>query len=143
MLLTKVLYEPFESDAKWLDLNDKSSHHIIDRELRLLFTDAPPVFISWTSTPVQYSIGHQGQSFFANEPQVVRDMTGSAIWSRVIDQQVALDFDDPDHQVLRIHAGAAAVYCSSFEEGWQTDVVNVSSEAPNKAMQTDAASRRL
>lgn len=72
-----MIYELYESDAQGLDHDPDARRHLIDRQVKLAFADASDVYVSWTSTPVQFAIGYQDQSFFVNEPDQVRDMTTS------------------------------------------------------------------
>lgn len=138
MKLTAVHYELFESDAKWMAENADHTWHTIDREVRLTFADAPTVYVSWMQNPVEYAIEYQDHSFFVIGPDVVRDLTKSAIWSPLIGSDVNLRFLDNDHQVLCVKSATHAVYCCSYKNGWgwKVDVVTITSQAPDIPLQS-------
>ena len=132
MKLVQVVYEIFDSDAQWLDEDDSRPIHEIDREIRLVDDNGKNTFISWTSHADHYfKVGIADVPFF-NEPiPITRDMSDSILWKDLVGKNVSLDFDDTNHQVLRISNTENAVYCwtSEFAETG-LDILFISQQKP-------------
>lgn len=127
MKLSKVEYEFFE------DFEEASiDATVLNRQVRLHFSDAPTLFISWTwerqydESCSNYSIGFSTESYLTDTAPVVVDASTSPFWRDLIGHEVELTFVDDDFQVLKITSGGNAVFCSSLD----LDVVRISSESP-------------
>ncbi len=139
-----IFYDVFASDIAWLE-QCTDEYHEIDREIRFEFSNQKRVFVSWCSTPVQYSVGLQLQSFFSDSQDVLtRDMTHDSLWSDLIGELVEFNFVDAEHQVLEIRSGASAVYCCSRElraggvEDWRSDAIHITRKRPPIVAKSDS-----
>ena len=107
------------------------------RQIHLEFSDAPPLFLSWTwerqygpeSQP--YTIGFQRESFFLGEPASVVDASVSPLWANHIGREVELKHlpsTSPafEHQVLEVRSAADRTFVYSLG----VDKVRVSTECP-------------
>ena len=131
MRLVRVEYEFFDFEEP----SDVASE--LARQVRLHFSDAPTLFLSWTwerqhtSSDEPYSIGHQANSFFGDEPASVVDASDSPQWSRHLGQDVEVAYylsTSPafEHQVIEVRSGADPTFVFSLG----LDRVGVSNTLP-------------
>ncbi len=132
MILTSVDYRLLQGEEEWFGTNEGSGWHQLDGEIRLEFSDAATMFISWQSKPMTYSIGCSDLSYFSSVMLQTVSMSSHSWWRNLIGHDVQLNFQDSDHQVLCISAGASDVFLSSqYDDGmFQGDCVRVSPVAP-------------
>lgn len=132
MRLQRVAYGLFEHEAGATWPAEADGWHHLDGEVVLTFSDGATEFISWSSEPVQYSIGRSTTTHF--RPEVLRsvDMTTHPMWRGIVDRDVSLRFMDDERQVLQIAGGALVVFISSQYEdgGFLGDCVRVSAKNP-------------
>ena len=132
MRLHRVSYGLFEHEAGATWPAGLDSWHHLDGEVVLTFSDGSTEFISWSSAPVQYSVGRSTTTHF--RPEVLRrvDMTTHPMWRGIVDNDVSLQFMDDDRQVLQVASGARAVFISSrYEDGdFLGDCVRVAAKNP-------------
>ena len=112
LLLTRVIYDLFESDIASLDEPESETAHTIDRQIRLEFSDSSIRHLSWSSDPVQYCIGVQEQPFFVSGDNVTRDFSAHPLWRSVVGHVLDLVVIDPDHQVVEVRSCVGL--CISF-----------------------------
>jgi hypothetical protein len=130
-VLAKVTYLLFESElAEGVEYLLREEH-IVDREIRLEWTDGSAKHISWASEPFQYCVGLQEHSWFlAGEVKKV-DMSSRPSWKDLIGRELELKWLDESHQVLQVRAGDASTYLSSRENDyWFADAITVSKATP-------------
>lgn len=135
MKIEQVFYEIFESDAMKLDRDGTPGFHGLDREVRLHLESGEDVFISWGWDKAMYRIRMGTESFFTPPPPVIRDMSDSDMWKKIVGQEVKITFLDEYHQVLEIRSNTETVYCWSspfYETG--SDVVIISRAKPDESM---------
>lgn len=113
MILTGVEYQVFPHDVSVLSESEAADWHQLDGQVKMSFSDAPPIFISWASTPVQYSIAMEASSFFNSESLVQVAMTGNIFWKTLIGTHVSATHVDGDHQVLCLSNAEKSVFLSS------------------------------
>jgi hypothetical protein len=130
-VLAKVTYLLFESELSEGDKSLLIDEHIVDREIRLEWSDGSTRYISWTSDPVQYCVGVQDHSWFiAGEVREV-DMSSRSVWSDLVGSELELKWHDDSHQLLEARSDAASVYLSSRENAyWWADTITVSKALP-------------
>ena len=80
MILSRVIYELFESDEESLKAAIENLYHEIDREIRLVFSDGEDCFISWAQDEESWHIEYQAFSFFKPNHPIVRDMSDHPVW---------------------------------------------------------------
>jgi hypothetical protein len=133
MILKRIQYEMFESDADWLDHHLDTPFHEIDGQIRLdLVGSERPLFISWNQVEVMFEIATGPESLFSKSLPVVRDMSSNKIWRDLIGKDISWEHLGKHRQVLRITDGSSSVYCCSREgERWQMDVVHVTRQRPD------------
>jgi hypothetical protein len=131
MRLERVEYEFF-------DFEDPSPLATeLARQIRFVFSDALPVFLSWTwerqhspdSQP--YSIGWGEKSFFVGEPASVIDASKSPVWAKHLEMEVELlhipsAFPSFEFQVLEVRSPGGHSFMCSFGH----DKVRISAESP-------------
>jgi len=131
-LLRRILYDLFEWEADVLARPGSDKEHTIRREIRLDLEGGPPLYISWSSDPVQYCIGVGSKSFFDPGNDVLVDASDHPIWRRIMGGPVELRPLDTEHQILELRGPDASVHLSSREENhWTADVVTVSARRPH------------
>lgn len=132
MRLRQVAYGLFEHEAGATWPAELDSWHQLDGELVLTFSDGSIDFISWSSEPVQYSVGRSATTHFRLEALLRVDMTAHPMWRGIVDSDVSLQFIDDERQVLQIASSARAVFISSQYEdgGFLGDCIRVSARNP-------------
>lgn len=126
--VTYLLFERELSEGNDYLLRDE---HILDREIRLVWSDGSEKHISWTSDPVQYCIGVQAQSWFLAGDVVEVDMSSRSTWRELVGREVRLQWHDESHQVLELCTDAASIYLSSRENDyWEADTITISRAKP-------------
>lgn len=129
MVLKRVEYAVFESDAGALELAERGEDHEIDREIRLHFADGSVRSVSWCSKPVQYCVGVSDVSFFTSPPPLVVDGSAYPMWSPLIGARVDIECVDAEHQVVRVSTSSGAVFLASREgPRWYADVLHISDQ---------------
>lgn len=130
--LTAVRYRLFEGEELAVDAAERDEVHDFGGELALIFQDEGELFVSWVGEPVQYAIGTKSSSHFLPDARLTDfDVSGSAMWADLIEQDVALQFTAPDRQVLKVSSAAGHVLLCSFERGWFADEVTVCKLMPS------------
>lgn len=137
MRLAKVEYEFF-------DFEDPSGLATeLARQVHLVFSDAPALFLSWTSErqygpdSEHYSIGSSATSFFLDEPASVVDASKSPCWAKHLGQDLELaHIPSPspgfEHQVIEVRSNAASTFVYSLG----LDKIQVSSKSPISSVVT-------
>ena len=143
-VLTKVTYLLFESELSEGDEHLLRDEHIIDREVRLDWSDGSVKHISWTSNPVQYCVGVQAHSWFISGDVKEVDMSSRSNWKELVGKEVKLQWHDDSHQVLEMRTDVASIYLSSRENGyWEADTITISQAKPqlpsNKSLERTRA----
>jgi hypothetical protein len=130
-VLAKVTYLLFESELSEDDEYLLKDEHIVDREIRLDWSDGSVKHISWTSDPIQYCVGVQAHSWFMPGNAKEVDMSSRSIWKELVGNELKLQWHDESHQVLELCTNAASIYLSSRENGyWEADTITVSRAKP-------------
>lgn len=133
-VLDRVMYDLFQSEASVLDDPGSGERHLIDREIRFEMSDGLCWFASWTSAPIQYSIGVQRESFFRTGDSITRNASNHPLWIRLIGHPTEFLFLDKGNQVVEVRSPDAFVFLSSQENGnWAMDVMTVSRLRPETA----------
>jgi hypothetical protein len=131
VVLSRVEYEFFDFEEP------SSNARELWRQIRLLFSDAPPLFVSWTwerqhgPDDQPYSIAYAESSYFTGDPAYVIDASGSALWSCHLGQAAELVYapsssPELEYHVLTLRSGLEATYM--YSRG--VDRVFVSNERP-------------
>jgi hypothetical protein len=115
MILQRVEYLLFESDAVVLDVASSGQPHEIDREVRLDFADMASCFVSWCSQPLQYCVGLSDRSFFSSPAPLQVDGSAFPAWASLVGRSVDLAFVDDERQTLRVTGATVAVLLESRE----------------------------
>lgn len=119
MTLLKVEYEFFDFEDPSSDAKE------LGRQLRLQFSDAPTLYLSWTSerhceTESQpYSIACSKESYFMDGAAHVVDASDSPLWSKHIGRQMELAYLPSqelalDHQVLEVRSDTHRTFVYSL-----------------------------
>lgn len=126
MKLSRVEYEFFEFEEPL------AASAALDRQLRLHFSDAPTLYISWTAKrqygpdSPYYSIDFSEEPYCTDTAPVVVDASRTENWAGLIGHDVEISYLDADYQALSISNGNHILYCSAQEE----DVVRISRVSP-------------
>jgi hypothetical protein len=137
VMLSRVIYELFESEIAIIEAANRSESIYLDRQLRLQFTDKPQLFIAWTwgALPnAEYHVGWSPESFCTGAAEIEFDATNSRAWTGLIGQDLILSYRDTKHQILEISAPGAAVFCCSYEDSWYRDVLFVGRDVPKEML---------
>ena len=127
MVLKRVEYAIFESDAGALESAERGEDHEIDRELQLHFGDGSVHFVSWCQAPTDYCVCVANNSFFLPSPPMLVDGSGFPAWAPLIGCDVVLDYVDSERQVIRVSSESSAVILASREgPNWGVDVLHIS-----------------
>lgn len=95
--LTAICYRLFQSEEPAVHAAERDETHEFGGELVLTFQDGDKIFVSWVGEPVQYAIGIKDSSHFLPDAQLKDfDVSGSAMWADLIEQDIALKFTPPD-----------------------------------------------
>ena len=132
-MLARVIYELFETEASTADVADRGEPVYLDRQLRLEFGDARPVFVAWTWGALpdsDYHVGWSYESFCKGPTEVEHDATKTPIWTGLVGHALSFHYRDPEQQVLEVRAGDAVVFCCSFERWWNADTLYVARQLP-------------
>ena len=119
MILAKVEYEFFDFEEP------SAAARELARQIRLLFSDSPGVYVSWTwarqhgPDDQPYSIAYGPSSYFSNDADFTVDASDFPLWSRHIGRDVALTYPAStlptfEFQVLEIRSGSDRTYLSSL-----------------------------
>lgn len=133
MVLARVIYELFETEAGIADVADRAEPVYLSRQLRLEFTDTTPVFIAWTwglLPESDYHVGWSHESFCKGPLEVELDATRTAIWIKLVGHSVSLHFRDAEQQVLEVRSPETTVFCCSFEQWWHADTLYIGRSLP-------------
>ena len=133
MVLARVIYELFETEAGTADVADRGEPVYLDRQLRLEFADSPPVFIAWTWGALpdsDYHVGWSHESFCTGPTEVEHDATNTPVWASLVGQSLSLHYRDRDQQVLEVRTRDAVVCCCSYERWWRADTLSVARGLP-------------
>ena len=131
MVLSRVIYELFESELEGIDLLSTPAE--LGRQLRLEFDDGSKTYVAWTWGDVSedYYVEFTGTTFCVDTPEAERDASQSPVWSPLVGQPVELTYRDAEHQVVEIRSRDAAVFCCSYGRGyWHMDVLHISTTLP-------------
>ncbi len=130
MVLATVHYEIFPSEAG--SFTGEGGWHQLDSEVRLGFTDAPEMFISWGNKPLQYSVEIRSTSFFSAGCRSSLQMSAHPYWQSLIGHELNIAHMDSGHQILRLSAVSGEVFLSSqYDDGtFQGDCIRVSQRTP-------------
>lgn len=135
--VTKVIYELYNSDYSYIKDRLDADTHEIDREICLVLDDGKNIYISWTESPIQYSIDYKGSRWFKNEPDKVLEASSWKLWKPIIGKVFELIFHDKNNQLLELRCKNASVYFSPLEisepggePNWESDVLHISSNKP-------------
>ena len=132
MTLSQVEYEFFEYE------DPSSTATELDRQIKLRFSDASVLYVSWTSgrqhgpDDQPYSIGFRDFSYCSAEPAFVVDASNSPMWSKHIGRTLELAYTPASavelgFQVLELRSGTNCIFLSSLG----TDSIRISDAAPN------------
>lgn len=130
MVLATIHYEIFANEAG--SFAGEGGWHQLDGEVRLGFTDAPEIFISWGNGPLQYSVEVRSASFFSAGRLSSRQMSAHPYWQSLIGHELNIAHMDSGHQILRLSAVSGEVFLSSqYDDGtFQGDCIRVSQRTP-------------
>ena len=130
MVLATVHYEIFPSEVG--SFTGECGWHQLDGEVRLGFTDAPEMFISWGNEPHQYSVEVRSASFFSAGRLSSLQMSAHPYWQSLIGHELSIARMDTEHQILRLSAVPGEVFLSSqYDDGtFQGDCIRVSQRTP-------------
>jgi len=141
VVLSRVTYLLFPSEAEDVQRSLPSGEHVIDREVCLEESDGSKRYISWAQEPEQYCVGVKLSSWFIPSEIVEIDMSSHILWKSLVGSALDVVWHDDKHQVLEIRADRSPVYLSSREaDRWFADTISVSGARP--ALQSDAAMER-
>lgn len=129
-MLVNVHYEIFPSEAG--SFTAEGEWHQLDGEVRLGFTDAPEMFISWGNEPLQYSVEIRGASFFSAGSLSSLQMSEHPYWQSLIGHELSIAHMDTEHQILKVSAVPGEVFLSSqYDDGtFQGDCIRVNQRKP-------------
>jgi hypothetical protein len=131
MILTRVEYAIFDSDAVRLDETPANSFHEIDREVRLIDHVGRNSFISWVDYGDICEVAVRDKSFFNQPPPVVRDMSRSPLWHDLIGHEVDIVAKNTPTKHLMITSPGHQICCCCFERGlWAVDVLHIARNLP-------------
>jgi hypothetical protein len=131
MVLSRVIYELYESEVEEIDARSASSE--LGRQLRLEFDDGSKIHVAWTWDDVTegYYVEFKATTFCTDAPEVERDVSRWPAWSPLVGQSVELKYRDAKHQVVEIRSQNGVVFCCSYGSGhWGMDVLHVSASLP-------------
>lgn len=130
MVLAAVHYEIFPSEA--LSFAGEGDWHQLDGEVRLGFTDAPEMFISWGNEPLQYSVEVRSTSFFSAGRLSSLQMNANPYWQSIIGHELSIAHIGMEHQILKLSAVPGEVFLSSqYNDGtFEGDCIRVSQCTP-------------
>lgn len=132
MLLSKVEYELFEFE-------DPTEYPpVLARQIRLSFSDAPTLFVSWTwerqhgPDDPGYTIGYAQASYCKDDPQLVVDASDSPLWTNLVHHIVQLEHIESSspqlqYQALVLRSESHATYMYSLD----MDRISVSERLPS------------
>jgi hypothetical protein len=115
MLLQKVVYELFGWEAEGAyALKGMEELH---RQVRLEGPDESRVYISWAWGKGQpdYFVDQATASFFTDQAEMERDVSGSPVWQALIGRAITVGYRDHSWQVIEVRSGDIVVYCASFQ----------------------------
>jgi hypothetical protein len=136
MVLARVIYELFETEAGTADIADRGEPVYLGRQLRLELAKAPSVYIAWTWGALpdsEYHMGWSHQSFCKGATEVEYDATHTPTWAGLAGHALSLHFRDPERQVLEVRTHDGVVFCCSFERSWHADTLYVARCLPEGA----------
>lgn len=131
MRLARVEYEFFDFE------DSSASAAELARQIRLVFSDVPPLFLSWTSDRQHspdcqpYTIAYRLESFRVDQPASVVDASRSLAWAKHLGRDVELVHTAStsplfEYQVLEVRSGAGRTFVYPLG----LDRVRVSTESP-------------
>ncbi len=125
MKLAKVFYELFGGESEGVLQNPLE--HEIDREVHLLFSDLPDIYITWQSKPVQYCLGISETTSFSPPIHEILDMSDGPLWKGLIGREVLVEFQSGNRRHILVSAeGAEQVHLLSYDE----DIVRIRRTPP-------------
>ena len=142
MVLVRVIYELFATEAGTPESADRGGPVYLDRQLRLEFANSPPLYVSWTWGALpesEYHVGWSHDSFYRGVTEIEYDATNTSAWADLVGHALSLQYFDSNQQVLEIRTSNAAVFCCSFEQRWRADTLYVGSRMPEGAGDPAAA----
>lgn len=126
MKIKKIYYHLFNSDWDDIKTHINKLPHIIDGEIELQLYSKKSIYISWTNSPVMYSIGCSETTWCGNL-DVSIEVSNWDIWKYFIDKEIKLIFLGKDNQILKIGDDKKSIYINSYENNnWFVDVVYIS-----------------
>lgn len=130
MVLATVHYELLPNEAR--SFSGEGGWHQLDCEVRLSFTDAPEVFVSWGKEPLRYSVEVRTASFFTADRLSSLGMSTHPYWQALVGHELCIAHVDTEHQVLKLSAVHGEVFLSSqYDDGtFQGDCIRVSQRTP-------------
>jgi hypothetical protein len=136
MVLSRVIYELVATESGVIGAAGRAGSIYLDRQLRLEFRHATPVFIAWTWGLLQdseYHVGWSNSSYCEGPAEVEYDATKTSIWVELVGSVISLQFRDTDQQVLELRSPGAVVFCCSFEQSWHADTLYIGRSLPEAA----------
>ena len=131
LVLARVEYALFESDAARLDDNPGLSFHEVDREVRLIDHLGASSYISWVDYGEFYEVAVRDKSFFTQPPGSVRDMSQSRLWQHFVGHEIGLYSITTPTTYLMIRSADHQICCCCFERGsWGVDVLHIARDLP-------------
>ena len=129
--LSRVTYLFFNHELAGGEGGAPGGEHTLDREVRLESSDGSTLHVSWTSSPVQYCLGVQEQSWFTPGDAAEVDVTTREPWRSLVGGPIEFLWQEPEHQVLELRGKGSSVFLSSREgKNWCADVVTISDSRP-------------
>ncbi|MFO1503443.1 MAG: hypothetical protein U1F39_06470 [Steroidobacteraceae bacterium] len=131
IVLSGVTYVLFTHEPATFGDDSLVYDHVLDREIRLDFSDGTTKFVSWTNEPVVHCVGVKAESWFKPGDDVTVNVSGRDPWRHLIGHPIDLLWSDADHQVLEVCAGERSAFlCSREGSSWCADAITVSAGAP-------------
>lgn len=132
MVLAQVRYETFGRAAARLDDRAVLPFHEIDGEVRLIDRTGQSSHVSWIDYGDDYEVAVRDRSFFNSPPPLVRDMSRSPLWERLIGRRVDLLSTAKPVKHLMIRSAAHRIYCCCLENGTRgVDVLHIARTPPS------------
>jgi hypothetical protein len=131
VVLQRVIYELFGSDAHRLDAFPDRDYHEIDREVHLITADGKHLFISVHFGAGGGTVRCHDRSQFQGEPDEPRDMSDAPWWRSLVGHPIALRYLDDSHLILEVSSEMEAVYCCAREgKHWGHDAMQITNKRP-------------
>jgi hypothetical protein len=129
MMLTRVVYDLYESDLAFLEERWQQTSHELGREVRLEGLEGT-TFVSWQERNGQFSVVHGTTQFFHGEPEARRDVSDSRLWRDAIGKRVSLEPLDSTGGCVALRWATGGVYFSAAADGHESDMLTVAIDPP-------------